>query len=57
VANEKYLAGNQRTSDVRGRAGATAKVMRMTLQSAVPRSPRISDSSGGTAGVIIAAQF
>src|SRR5258707_7696186 len=34
-ANEKYLAGNQRASDVSGGLGAIAKVMRMTLQSAV----------------------
>src|SRR5258708_8540575 len=34
-ANQNYLAGNQRTSDVAGGLGATAKVMRMTLQSAV----------------------
>src|SRR3989440_7609895 len=34
-ANENYLAGNQRASDVAGGLGAIAKVMRMTLQSAV----------------------
>src|SRR3979411_3002758 len=34
-ANEKYIAGNQRASDVAGGLGAIAKVMRMTLQSAV----------------------
>src|SRR4051794_22663852 len=34
-ANQNYLAGNQRTGDVAGGLGATAKVMRMTLQSAV----------------------
>src|SRR5260370_944707 len=34
-ANERYLAGNQRASDVSGGLGAIAKVMRMTLQSAV----------------------
>src|SRR5258705_177243 len=34
-ANEKYLAGNQRASDVAGGLGAIAKVMRMTLQSSV----------------------
>src|ERR1700752_1896972 len=33
-ANENYLAGNQRASDVSGGLGAIAKVMRMTLQSA-----------------------
>src|SRR5438034_6562530 len=34
-ANEKYLTGNQRASDVAGGLGAIAKVMRMSLQSAV----------------------
>src|ERR1700733_13066220 len=34
-ANQNYLAGNQRASDVTGGLGAIAKVMRMTLQSAV----------------------
>src|SRR4030088_821277 len=34
-ANENYLEGNQRASDVAGGLGAVAKVMRMTLQSAV----------------------
>jgi ATP-binding cassette subfamily C protein len=34
-ANETYLAGNQRASDVAGGLGAIAKVMRMMLQSAV----------------------
>src|ERR1700761_1091357 len=34
-ANEKYLAGNQRASDVTGGLGAISKVLRMTLQSAV----------------------
>src|SRR4030081_1206560 len=33
--NENYLEGNQRASDVAGGLGAVAKVMRMTLQSAV----------------------
>src|SRR5260370_2150534 len=37
-ANEKYLAGNQRASDVAGGLGPIAKGMRMTLQSAgLPR--------------------
>jgi PrtD family type I secretion system ABC transporter len=35
AANENYLAGNQRASDVTGGLGAIAKVMRMMLQSAV----------------------
>src|SRR5437868_8474813 len=34
-ANESYLAGNQRASDVAGGLGAIAKVLRMMLQSAV----------------------
>ena len=34
-ANQNYLSGNQRASDVAGGLGAIAKVMRMTLQSAV----------------------
>src|SRR6201982_1446475 len=34
-ANENYLAGNQRASDVTGGLGAIAKVLRMMLQSAV----------------------
>jgi ATP-binding cassette subfamily C protein len=35
AANENYLTGNQRASDVTGGLGAIAKVMRMMLQSAV----------------------
>ena len=34
-ANERYLAGNQRASDVAGGLGAIAKVLRMMLQSSV----------------------
>jgi ATP-binding cassette subfamily C protein len=34
-ANETYLAGNQRASDVAGGLGAVAKVLRMMLQSSV----------------------
>jgi PrtD family type I secretion system ABC transporter len=34
-ANQNYLAGNQRASDIAGGLGAIAKVLRMTLQSAV----------------------
>jgi PrtD family type I secretion system ABC transporter len=34
-ANENYLAGNQRASDIAGGLGAVAKVLRMMLQSAV----------------------
>ena len=47
-ANEKYLAGNQRASDVAGGLGAIAKVLRMMLQSAVLGGRRLSrDPSGG----------
>src|SRR5580704_4094822 len=35
AANEKYLEGNQRASDISGGLGAVSKVMRMMLQSAV----------------------
>ena len=35
AANEKYLAGNQRASDVAGGLGAISMVLRMTLHSAV----------------------
>jgi ATP-binding cassette subfamily C protein len=34
-ANEQYIVGNQRASDVTGGLGAVAKVLRMMLQSAV----------------------
>jgi len=55
VANESYLAGNQRTSDVAGGLGATAKVMRMTLQSAVLGvGAYLVIHQEATAGVIIA---
>jgi ATP-binding cassette subfamily C protein len=55
VVNEDYLAGNQRTSDVAGGLGATAKVMRMTLQSAVLGvGAYLVIHQEATAGVIIA---
>jgi ATP-binding cassette subfamily C protein len=55
VTNENYLAGNQRTSDVAGGLGATAKVMRMTLQSAVLGvGAYLVIHQEATAGVIIA---
>jgi PrtD family type I secretion system ABC transporter len=55
VANENYLAGNQRTSDVAGGLGAMAKVMRMTLQSAVLGvGAYLVIHQEATAGVIIA---
>ena len=55
VANQDYLAGNQRTSDVAGGLGAIAKVMRMTLQSAVLGvGAYLVIHQEATAGVIIA---
>jgi ATP-binding cassette subfamily C protein len=55
AANEKYLAGNQRASDVAGGLGATAKVMRMTLQSAVLAvGAYLVIHQEATAGIIIA---
>src|SRR4030081_800465 len=54
-ANQKYLAGNQRTSDVAGGLGAMAKVMRMTLQSAVLAvGAYLVIHQEATAGIIIA---
>jgi len=55
AANAEYLTGNQRTSDVAGGLGATAKVMRMTLQSAVLGvGAYLVIHQEATAGVIIA---
>ncbi len=55
VVNENYLTGNQRTSDVAGGLGATAKVMRMVLQSAVLAvGAYLVIHQEATAGVIIA---
>src|SRR3979490_1976622 len=54
-ANENYAQGNQRTSDVAGGLGAVAKVMRMTLQSAVLAvGAYLVINQEATAGVIIA---
>src|SRR5712675_1089238 len=54
-ANEKYLSGNQHTSDVTGGLGAIAKVMRMTLQSAVLAvGAYLVIHQEATAGIIIA---
>src|ERR1700684_535218 len=54
-ANEKYLAGNQRASDVSGGLGAIAKVLRMTLQSAVLGvAAYLVIHQEATAGIIIA---
>jgi len=53
--NESYLAGNQRASDVSGGLGAIAKVMRMTLQSAVLAvGAYLVIHQEATAGIIIA---
>src|SRR5450631_3434775 len=55
TANESYLAGNQRASDVAGGLGAVAKVMRMTLQSAVLGvGAYLVIHQEATAGIIIA---
>src|SRR6202158_3086937 len=54
-ANQNYLAGNQRASDVSGGLGAIAKVMRMTLQSAVLGvGAYLVINQEATAGIIIA---
>ena len=53
--NRKYLAGNQRTSDVVGGLGALAKVFRMALQSAVLGvGAYLVIHQEATAGIIIA---
>jgi PrtD family type I secretion system ABC transporter len=53
--NQKYLAGNQRTSDVVGGLGALAKVFRMALQSAVLGvGAYLVIQQEATAGIIIA---
>jgi len=54
-ANEKYLAGNQRASDVIGGLGTVAKVLRMMLQSAVLGvGAYLVIHQEATAGIIIA---
>src|SRR5260221_7969756 len=54
-ANESYLAGNQRASDVAGGLGAIAKVLRMMLQSAVlGGGALLGGHPGGARGVTIA---
>ncbi|MGJ5175742.1 type I secretion system permease/ATPase [Bradyrhizobium oligotrophicum] len=53
--NDKYLAGNQRASDVAGGLGAIAKVLRMMLQSAVLAvGAYLVIHQEATAGIIIA---
>jgi len=57
-ANEKYLAGNQRASDVASGLGAIAKVMRMMLQSAVLAvGAYLVIHQEATAGIIIASSI
>ncbi|WP_213773328.1 type I secretion system permease/ATPase [Bradyrhizobium sp. dw_78] len=54
-ANQNYLAGNQRASDITGGLGAIAKVLRMTLQSAVLAvGAYLVIHQEATAGIIIA---
>src|SRR5690348_1701956 len=54
-ANEKYLEGNQRASDIAGGLGAIAKVLRMMLQSAVlGTGAYLVIHQEATAGIIIA---
>ena len=54
-ANEKYLASNQRASDVAGGLGAVSKVLRMMLQSAVLAvGAYLVINQEATAGIIIA---
>src|SRR6478609_1139109 len=54
-ANQKYLDGNQRASDVAGGLGAVAKVLRMMLQSAVLAvGAYLVIHQEATAGIIIA---
>lgn len=54
-ANQHYLAGNQRASDIVGGLGAIAKVLRMTLQSAVLGvGAYLVIHEEATAGIIIA---
>src|ERR1700748_951664 len=54
-ANQNYLSGNQRASDVAGGLGAIAKVLRMTLQSAVLAvGAYLVIHQEATAGIIIA---
>jgi PrtD family type I secretion system ABC transporter len=57
-ANERYLSGNQRASDVSGGLGAIAKVMRMMLQSAVLAvGATLVIHQEATAGIIIASSI
>src|SRR5262245_2670444 len=54
-ANETYLAGNQRASDIAGGLGAVSKVLRMMLQSAVLAvGAYLVIHQEATAGIIIA---
>jgi PrtD family type I secretion system ABC transporter len=57
-ANQSYLSGNQRASDITGGLGAIAKVLRMTLQSAVLAvGAYLVINQQATAGIIIASSI
>jgi len=58
LANENYLAGNQRASDITGGLGAVSKVLRMMLQSAVLAvGAYLVIHQEATAGIIIASSI
>ena len=58
LANENYLAGNQRASDIMGGLGAVSKVLRMMLQSAVLAvGAYLVIHQEATAGIIIASSI
>lgn len=58
VANERYMASQQRTADVAGGFGSVSKVMRMALQSAVLGTGAYLVIQGqASAGVIIASSI
>jgi len=58
LANENYLTGNQRASDIAGGLGAVSKVLRMMLQSAVLAvGAYLVIHQEATAGIIIASSI
>ena len=58
LANENYLTGNQRASDIAGGLGAISKVLRMMLQSAVLAvGAYLVIHQEATAGIIIASSI
>ena len=58
LANENYLTGNQRASDITGGLGAVSKVLRMMLQSAVLAvGAYLVIHQEATAGIIIASSI